>query len=126
MKKLINAGLVFALLVGAVIAIAQESANEMAEMPEMPKPVEQHEWLQKFVGEWELESVVTMGPDQPPFESEGTETVRSIGGFWVVSEIKGICPMDNSPFTGILTLGFDPEKDTFIGSWIDSVTSTML
>lgn len=31
-----------------------------------------------------------------------------IGGFWIDSEIKSV--MGGSPFTGLMTLGYDPGK----------------
>ena len=33
--------------------------------------------------------------------------------------------MDCTPFTGILTIGFDPKKDKYIGTWVDSMTGQL-
>lgn len=51
--------------------------------------------------------------------SHGTESVRSIGT-WVIGEGKGQMP-DGSPATMVLTLGYDPNKKRFIGTWIGSM-----
>lgn len=95
-------------------------------MPEMPKPVEQHAWLQKFVGEWTTQvTIPPMGPDQQPTEFTGSESVRALGGFWVIGENHGTCPMDAGPYTGVITLGYDPVKQKYIGTWVDSMTSLL-
>jgi hypothetical protein len=45
------------------------------------EPQPQHQWLQKLVGDWTYEGEALMGPGQPPIKSEGTESVRSLGGY---------------------------------------------
>jgi hypothetical protein len=44
------------------------------------QPQNEHQWLQKLVGEWTYETEVTMVSEQPPEKSTGTECVRSLGG----------------------------------------------
>ncbi len=106
-----------AVLAGASTLLA---VQDELKFPEMPAPQQEHQWLQQFVGEWTTEAEMTMGPDQV-FRSTGSESVRAVGGHWVVSDITGDSPM--GPMHGVMTLGFDPEKDKFIGTWIDSMTS---
>jgi len=43
----------FSFLLGAITLVAQEP-------PAMPKPVAEHAWLEKFVGEWITKSKATM------------------------------------------------------------------
>jgi hypothetical protein len=88
---------------------------------DMPKPQKEHEWLQQLVGEWESEAEITTEPGKPPMKNKGSEHVRAIGGFWILSETKG--DIAGMPFTGILSLGYSLEKKKFVGTWIDSVTS---
>ena len=114
MQKLV-AGFVFALVGGATLLASQD-------MPEMPGPQKEHEWLQQLVGEWETESEVNAGPDQPGQTFKGKESVRSIGGLWVMAEFSADMGM---PFTGILTAGYDAEAKKYVGTWIDSMTSYM-
>jgi hypothetical protein len=92
-----------------------------ATLQDMPKPQKEHEWLQQIVGEWEAEVEAVMAPDQPPVKSKGTEVSRMVGGFWAILENKG--EMMGAPFTGIMTLGYDPTKKKHVGTWIDSMTS---
>jgi Protein of unknown function (DUF1579) len=86
-------------------------------------PEKEHEWLQQAVGEWDVETEITMEPGQPPIKTKGTEKVRAIGGFWTIAEINGNF-MDMT-FTGVLTLGYDPEKKKYVGTWIDSMNNYM-
>lgn len=84
----------------------------------MPKPTEQHAWLQKFVGEWEFTGECNMGPDVPPMQSKGHEKVRDVGGFWIVSEMHS--SMMDMPMTGYITLGYDAKEEEYVGTWISS------
>jgi hypothetical protein len=80
----------------------------------------EHAWLQKLVGEWTAEMECSMGPDQPKVKSTGTETVRSVGGLWTLGEGKGEGP-DGAPMASFMTLGYDPKKGKFVGTFIASM-----
>jgi len=87
---------------------------------EMPAPRPEHQWLQKLVGEWTYESHATMEPGQPPTKFEGSESVRSLGGFWTVAE--GQCEMPGGgSMTSIMTLGHDAQSNRYVGTWVGSV-----
>ena len=78
-----------------------------------PERQKEHRWLQKLVREWIYESNASPGPDVPP-ECDGTESVRSLGGLWVLCE--GHAEMTGGiPATTLMTLGYDPQKNRFIG-----------
>ncbi len=80
----------------------------------------QHQWLDQFIGEWRSECECQMGSDQPTEKSQGTEIGRSIGGLWMVTEGSGTAP-DGTPAQTIMTLGFDPERDRFVGTFVCSM-----
>ena len=84
----------------------------------------EHQWLQQLVGEWTFEGTGEMGPGQPPHKMSGTESVRSLGGLWIIGEGRGVMP-GGSPCTMVLQLGFDPVKGKFVGSWIGSMMANM-
>jgi hypothetical protein len=84
------------------------------------EPQKEHQWLQKLVGEWTYESDATMEPGKPPEKCAGTERVRSLGGLWVLAEGQGEMP-GGGPATTIMTLGFDPQKKRFVGTFIGSM-----
>jgi hypothetical protein len=84
------------------------------------EPQKEHAWLQKFVGEWTFEGECVMGPGQAPMKSTGTESVRSLGGLWVMGEGRGEMP-GGGPTTSIITLGYDPHKQRFVGTFVASM-----
>jgi hypothetical protein len=80
------------------------------------EPQAEHQWLQKLVGEWTFESECSMGPDQPPMKSTGSETVRSLGGLWTMGEWHN--EYEGKPTTMIMTLGYDPARKKFVGTFV--------
>lgn len=84
--------------------------------------VKQHHWLKRFVGEWEYQGQCVMEPGAAPLTFKGAERVRAIGDLWVVGESTGEMP-GGAPATMILTLGFDPKKGRFVGTWIGSMAT---
>jgi hypothetical protein len=84
------------------------------------EPQKEHDWLQKFTGEWTSEMETVMNPGEPPSKFRGTETVRSLGGLWIVAEGEGEMP-GGGIATTLMTLGYDPAKKRFVGTWIGSM-----
>lgn len=79
---------------------------------------DEHRWLERLVGDWTFEVVATMGDGQDPTTSRGVERTRSIE-LWVVSEGEGeMCP--GHVMKSIMTLGFDPKRERFIGTFVAS------
>ncbi len=92
---------------------------------EMPVPIEaseQHRWLQQLVGEWDVTCEMPAEGDEPILML-ATESVRAVGDLWVQAE--GSADMDGTPFTSFMTLGYDPSSGDFVGTWIDSVQTTL-
>jgi hypothetical protein len=118
MKKPAIAAFVIALAAGAAISIAEDSAESL-KIPEMPKPQKEHQWLQRFVGEWEGEGEITMEPGQPAIKCKGKEVVKSLGGFWIVS--KHDSEMMGQPMEAVMTLGYSAKEKKYIGTWVDSM-----
>ena len=85
-----------------------------------PEPQKEHRWLAKLVGEWTTEMDAVMGPDKPPEKFVGTDSVRSIGGLWVMCEGRGPMPGGGEALT-MMTLGYDPAKKKFVGTFIGSM-----
>lgn len=80
------------------------------------KPEDEHRWLQQLVGEWTYES----GDAQGGAKSTGTETVRSVGEIWIQAEGRGTMP-DGGPGISLMTLGYDPARRRFVGTWLGSM-----
>lgn len=98
-------------------------STETQEAMEMgTKPVPEHEWLQKLVGEWTVTSEMNMGPDQPKMTSQGKETVVSLGGLWAKGEGTATGP-DGSSMQIFYALGYDVSFKEYRGCWLMSMSS---
>lgn len=88
------------------------------------EPQEEHQWLQKLVGNWTYEAEATMEPGKPSEKFSGSESVRSIGGLWVVCEGQGeMC--GGGMATTLMTLGYDPQKKQYVGTWVGSMMTNL-
>ncbi len=83
-------------------------------------PQKEHLWLQQLAGEWAYESECGAGPDQPPSMMKGRETVRLLGGLWSIGEGTLEMP-DGTKGHTIITIGYDPKEQAFVGSWVGSM-----
>jgi hypothetical protein len=81
--------------------------------------VKQHQWLHRLVGEWTYEHEVCMKPGDPPHRSAGRETVRLVGDLWIVAEAE--FTMAGCAGTTIMTLGYDPQRQRYVGTWVGSM-----
>jgi hypothetical protein len=89
-----------------------------------PEPSAEHKWLQRLVGEWTCESQMTM-PDGTSMNGAATESVRSLGGLWTIGEMTTTMPGSDKPDYMIMTLGFDPARGKFVGSFVGSMMTFM-
>ncbi len=76
------------------------------------------EFLEQLTGDWSVVSEATLGPGEEPVRMESREVARLIGGKWLVGE--STAAPDEQPFTSILTVGYDPSREQFVGTWISS------
>jgi hypothetical protein len=104
--------------------MSQQGSTVEATTHEMQaQPTNEHDWLRKLVGEWTYE-MDTAEPGKPSQKVTGTESVRAIGKLWIQAEANGEMP-GAGPATSITTLGYDPEKKRFTGTWIGSMMTHM-
>ncbi|CDZ31273.1 ABC-type uncharacterized transport system, permease and ATPase component [Neorhizobium galegae bv. officinalis] len=82
---------------------------------EMPKPQAEHGFLERMVGLWEVTST-SMGHDE-----KWVEVCRALNGIWFVAEGSGEMPGGGGPATTILTLGYDPAKGKYVGTWLGTM-----
>jgi hypothetical protein len=97
-----------------------QEAPEAMEMG--TKPVPEHAWLQKLVGEWRIKTEMSMGPDKPTVTSEATESVQSVGGLWAFGQGTATGP-DGTAMQYYSTLGYDVSFKEYRGSWFASMSS---
>lgn len=84
------------------------------------EPQAEHAWLHKLVGVWTCEGEADMSPDQPKVKTTGVSTVTSLGGLWTMDEGVGGVP-GGDEHRSIMTLGFDPLKQKFVGTFVASM-----
>ncbi|MBD2038354.1 DUF1579 domain-containing protein [Leptolyngbya sp. FACHB-321] len=97
-----------------------ETTQTQPDSPMHAEPQKEYQWLQKLVGEWTYETEVKMESGQPTENPTGTETVRSVGGLWFLAEGQGEMPGGGAATT-LMTLGYDPQKQRYVGTWIGSM-----
>lgn len=78
-------------------------------------PQAEHRWLEQLLGDWVVTSEMSM-PDHEPW----IESVRSMGGLWVVAAGAGPMPGGARGET-LVTFGYDPRTGRYVGSWIGSM-----
>lgn len=109
-------------IAACALAFCSAALLPAAEEMKMPEPVQQHQWLERFVGEWECEGECYMDPAKPE-KITGSEKTYRLGKFWVVTKGKGT--MGDKEMEHVLTLGYDPRKAKFVGTWVDSMTDSL-
>jgi hypothetical protein len=89
------------------------------------EPQAEHQWLTKLVGDWTMESEAKMAPDKPSEKFKGTETVRALGGIWILADGQGEMPGGGVAHMQMM-LGYDPQKKRYVGTWVGSMMTTMM
>jgi hypothetical protein len=110
----------------ALTAFALVSVSTMAmaqEMPELPKPQQEHQWLAQLAGDWEAEIECQMGPGQPPMKSQATQSSKMLGDRWLVATSEGEAM--GQPMTSVLTIGYDPAKKSYVGTFYCSCANEL-
>lgn len=126
-KKFAAISIVLALAVTAAFASApQQSQQDQQQVMEaymrMAATNENHAYLAKFAGEWNISTTAWMQPGAPPQKSQGSSVIETIlGGRFIKMNFKGT--MFGQPFEGIQISGYDNMKKKSITFWIDN-TST--
>lgn len=87
------------------------------------KPQSEHKWLEKFIGDWKFEHSCQM-PDGSKSTTCGAMTCRSLGGLWLICESDGQSP-DGSAWSSIMTVGFDPTQNQYVGTFIGSMMANI-
>ena len=106
-----------------VVCVLSAAGICSAQLPEMPKPAKEHAALAKFAGEWEVKSECKMPGMEEPVVCTGSEIAKIVGGFWLVTHGDG--DMMGMKMQSILTLGYNPEKKKYVGTFLSSCDSTL-
>jgi hypothetical protein len=113
----------------AVTAFAADKPDEKAMMEAYMKhatPGPHHKALEPFIGDWTYTAKFWMSPEAPPMEMKGqTKYTWLLDGRFVKEEVTGPAQGGMPPFHGIGVLGYDNAKKKYVGSWIDSMTTSL-
>ena len=114
--------------VTVVVADDKKAApDEKAVMERMEKHAavtEHHKRLESMVGEWTFEAKFYMAPGAPPMEMKGESTSKWIlDGRFLQDEVHG--DAFGEKFTGIGMTGYDNHAKKYVGTWVDSMTTSI-
>lgn len=106
--------------------IKLENKTDMAAMLEnfkkMATPGAPHHLLAGLEGCWTTRTKAWMGAEQTPLETSGTcEQKMILGGRYLQQEYTG--EMMGESFSGINLIGFDNQRQRFVPTWIDTMST---
>ena len=121
-----------AILLFSMSALAQDkkqmSDDEKKAMEAMMKaatPGEAHKKLEKMIGTWDATVKMYGQPGAPAQESTGISEAKSVlGGRWIQETFNG--NFMGMPFSGIGYTGYDNMKKQYVGTWMDSMSTSMM
>lgn len=92
---------------------------------QMPQPTKQHKMLAHQVGIWDAKLEYLDFATGKPATSKGVSIRKlPLGSFWLVDNFQA--DMMGMPFKGMGTTGYDPQKKKLVGTWIDSMTPSLM
>lgn len=93
-----------------------------AQEPVQPGP--EHKKLASSAGTWTA-AIEMMGDDGKPVVSTGKSVLKvGPGGLWVIDEFEAT--IMGGPFAGHGVTGYDPAKGKYVGTWIDSWSTSVM
>ncbi|MDQ6801587.1 MAG: DUF1579 domain-containing protein [Acidobacteriota bacterium] len=122
-----------AILLSSMATLAQDHSKQMspeekAAMDSMMKaaaPGEMHKKLAGMVGKWSATVKMYAQPGAPAQVSNGTsENKMVLGGRWVQETFNG--SFMGMPFSGIGYTGYDNMKKQYVGTWMDTMSTSMM
>jgi len=96
--------------------MSDESPQPAAAIGKRP----QHDEVRRKEGEWNVRCTYYMGGEADPIEVDGKERGEMLGELWCNSRFEA--DMLGSPLRGNASLGYDPVKEKYVGTWKDSAT----
>ncbi len=108
-----------ALLCLPLLTLAALAVHALRPAQDLPEPTEQHKRLAEMVGVWQGTLEVFM-PGVPPEPMPAREVVEAVGPFW--QHVQFECDMGPVSYHGSGHFGYDPERDVYLGTWIDSMS----
>jgi hypothetical protein len=95
------------------LAVTLLGLSTFAQDAPVPTSHKEHTWLKQFAGEWTSTSA-SMGQQMTSSMSS-----RMLGQHWIVNTMKA--DMNGLAFESLQTIGYDPKKGKYVGTWVDSM-----
>lgn len=107
-------------MAGQQKAMTQEQMME--QMMKYATPVKEHEYLKKYVGDWDVEVKSFPAPGAQPMVSQGVMKGQLLyGGRYVKTEFEST--MMGMPFQGMQIIGYDLFKKKYSAVWLDNMST---
>ena len=91
-------------------------------MQQAGQPAEQHEFLHKLVGEWDVESKWRMSPQEEFVPSKATVSRKLVlNKLFLMEEYHD--KSEQQPFSGIGMMGYDKVTKEYTSNWYDTMSS---
>jgi len=107
---------------------AKSAAQQQAEMEAMMKaatPGDAHKKLSPMAGTFNANVKMWMAPGAPPTAGDGVaENSWALDGRWLQQQFSGT--FMGMPFHGVGYTGYDNIKKKYVGSWMDSMSTSMM
>ena len=115
-----------ALILIAFAAAAQvDQKKAMEAMMKAATPGDHHKALNPMVGTFDVKLKFWPAAGAPAQESTGKSVNEWVlGGRWVQQRFDGT--FMSAPFNGIGYTGYDNVKQTYVGTWMDSMSTSMM
>ncbi len=109
------------ILVVCACSVPRSAADSAAaaDAMQLPPPTPEHQRLLEGVGSWKGTLTMWM-PGQPEQKIAASEVIEPLGGYWTRSRFT--CDFQGMAFEGNGTMGFDPVKKCYVGTWVDNMT----
>ncbi|MEA2570523.1 MAG: hypothetical protein QOI24_2524 [Acidobacteriota bacterium] len=124
----------FSCLLAAAVVFADEpqkvepSAEEKVAMEAAMKaatPGDAHKKLNDMVGDFSTKATMWMAPGAPPMTSTGkSHNTWALDGRWVEQRYSGM--FMGQPFKGVGYTGYDNIKKMYVGTWMDTMSTSVM
>ncbi len=106
-------------------APAADKAAMMEKMHAAMTPGAEQKALEAWAGKWTTASKFWMDPNAPAEESTGTAVTEMVyGGRFLKETYTGTA--HGQPFEGVGYTGYDNVKKEYVGTWIDSMSTSIM
>ena len=101
----------------------QDMADMMERMAAFTQPGEEHAYLERMLGEWDVELSLIMGGQKLPPSKGTAKTEWLFDGRWLQTTMKG--SMMGRPIESVNLLGYDKFKMSYVTTSVSTMDTAM-